>query len=221
MTFVSIDIEATGLQTDIDQILEFSAIIENTKNILPFKEIPKFSYTIVHERIEGHPRALIMNAEIIKRINFYLENTHQKEVIKAQVDYQYKDVNNITAGYCLPKDLLFHFSKWLNDNGIVKEKGKDHLVITPAGKNFQSYDKLMISKLPGYGKLLVFRHRGIDPTTYFIDWENDEVPPGLGDCKKRCGLNEIISHKSLEDAWDVIQVLRSKYIKNENKEQSY
>ena len=53
-----------------------------------------------------------------------------------------------------------------------------------------------------YGLLGIF---GRDP------WKNDDAAPGLGLCKERAGIEGIVTHNALEDAWDVIEILRKFY----------
>jgi oligoribonuclease (3'-5' exoribonuclease) len=67
MFYASIDIETTGLDHRIDQILEIGCVIDN----LDEKQLsspPTFHAYIAHSRITGNPFAIAMNAEIIKII---------------------------------------------------------------------------------------------------------------------------------------------------------
>jgi hypothetical protein len=84
--------------------------------------------------------------------------------------------------------------------------------ITCAGKNFGTFDKLFLEKLPRWKQVFRIRQRILDPSVLFVDWKNDESLPGLSDCKKRAGLSEVVTHNALEDAWDVIELFRKKYI---------
>jgi hypothetical protein len=44
-----------------------------------------------------------------------------------------------------------------------------------------------------------------------VDWNNDDSVPNLKTCKERCDISGEVTHDALEDAWDVIQILRTKY----------
>ena len=46
----------------------------------------------------------------------------------------------------------------------------------------------------------------------FVNWINDRQLPNLSDCKKRANLNGVVSHDAIDDAWDVIQLLRTEYV---------
>ena len=45
----------------------------------------------------------------------------------------------------------------------------------------------------------------------FVDWNNDTSLPNLTTCKERAGIEGVVTHDALEDAWDVVQVLRKFY----------
>jgi hypothetical protein len=55
------------------------------------------------------------------------------------------------------------------------------------------------------------RNRILDPAILFVDWQEDRALPGLDDCKKRAGVSGKVTHNALEDAIDVVAVLRTKY----------
>jgi hypothetical protein len=41
--------------------------------------------------------------------------------------------------------------------------------------------------------------------------KNDDVVPSLDSCKKRASIEGEVTHNALEDAWDVVKLLRTKY----------
>lgn len=197
MIYLSLDLETTGLDADSCQILSLGAVIEDTSKKLSFKDIPKFHVILTHEFITGEPFALNMNRDIITGINSYLntKNNEQRE----DLEYKYN------AKFLHPRTIINELLKFLDENGI---DGRNK--ITVAGKNFAAFDKKFLEKLT-YFNTLPFGRRYIDPAMSFIDWEKDEVPPSLDECKIRAGVSGAVSHNALLDAWDVIQVLRTKY----------
>ena len=84
-------------------------------------------------------------------------------------------------------------------------------IITPAGKNFDAFDRRFINIIPKWDQYVNMRHRTIDPTTSYVDWYNDETPPGLGQCLERAGIMKQVTHKAVEDCWDTLEVLRKEY----------
>jgi hypothetical protein len=91
-------------------------------------------------------------------------------------------------------------------NGATKP-----ITINVAGKNFGTFDKLFLQELPWWQKLIRTRSRILDPAILFCDWNNDESLPSLTKCKERASIEGIVTHNALEDAWDVIELLRKNY----------
>lgn len=174
MKYISIDIETSGLDPKRDQILQFGAVVveDTTGEIL--KEI---ELTVLHERIHGDPFALGMNADIIKRIAY--------GVGKAVGDSGW---SSRSEGFCWAGMLYTEYSKF-----VEKEK------LTPAGKNFGSFDKQFLLNLDvRFGNLFV--HREINPTIWYWNRETDARLPDLQTCAVRAGLVETVSHSALADA---------------------
>ena len=85
------------------------------------------------------------------------------------------------------------------------------ITINVAGKNFGVFDKLFLQELPWWTKLIRVRQRILDPAILMVNWNSDKSLPPLSVCKERAGLNNHVTHNALEDAWDVIEVLRKTY----------
>jgi oligoribonuclease len=232
MIYVSIDIETTGLNPEECEVLSIGAIIEDTKNILPYDELPKFHVAILHENVKGSLFALNMNKELIETIVDYQTCANQDEK---------NDLVNITGMQFIKKEdaaeAFYHFlylngissvdplSMNINANQHVKAVGHNGKIvmapmigmktkpvtITVAGKNFGTFDKLFLERLPRWKQVVKFRNRIIDPAILYTDWKNDDSLPGLELCKERAELGNIVSHNALEDAWDTLRVIRLKY----------
>ena len=87
---------------------------------------------------------------------------------------------------------------WLRGHGSEKWNA--------AGKNVAGFD------LQFFPESLreMFRHRVIDPGSVFLDWSKDKAP-SLGDIKEELGMDSTIKHRALEDARDVVRVLRKSW----------
>lgn len=224
MKYVSIDIETTGLDPINHKILSIGAIVEDTENKLPYEDLPKFHVAILHHELVGSPYAINMNKDLIEAIVQYQNASDQDEK---------NDIVNMTGMQFLSKEevveAFFHF---LHDNGLtgidlqkmmgatVKiVNGKTYPIlgtgnpasITAAGKNFGTFDKLFLEQLPRWKQAIRLKQRIIDPSILFVDWKNDKSLPSLNECKERAGVEGVVTHNALEDAWDVIQVLRTNY----------
>jgi oligoribonuclease (3'-5' exoribonuclease) len=183
MKYISLDIETTGLYTDIDKILEVGAIIEDTNLKLPRIQCPTFHIYIDRERVFGDIFALSLNAHILKKI-LELRKTEDRALVKEDV-------------------VVTQFMEFLKDNGIEK--------VTFAGKNFMGFDLQFLKKLPDF-HLVKYHYRALDPAVLFTDFVNDTCLPDLSVCKARAGFaNTMVTHEALDDAWDVIELLRTQY----------
>ena len=223
MKYVSIDLETTGLDRENDQVLSIGAIIEDTNLKLPYEELPKFYGIILHDRITGSPFAISLNKDLIEMMCAYKEGNKEVKGIMEQrygkIFYQEEDIIPDLYRF-LHKNGLGNYS--VSDVAVQRDlidgvyypqiNGKTKpITINVAGKNFGTFDKPFLSKLPWFQKLIIVRQRIIDPANSYVDWANDETLPSLNDCKKRAGISGEVSHNALEDAWDVIQVLRGFY----------
>ena len=231
MKYVSIDIETTGLDTVNDDILSIGAVIEDTNSPKPIEELPKIHIIVTRERIRtGSLFAINLNKQLIEWIVRWnsAKNGDERKAIKTESQAIFVEEEYVV-------EELINF---LWKNGIMPEKNTDVLVEkmrkTPgyaynlkgdliniygktyfniAGKNFNGFDIHFLERLPKWKMAIGKRVRVIDPATSFIDWKNDKDLPGLRLCKKRAGLPDIVSHNAVEDAIDVINVLRTFYLK--------
>lgn len=227
MKYISIDVETTGLEKDRYQILSIGAILEDTEKKLSFEEIPKFHAAILHNEITGSPYALSMNSKIIEAISQYqsAQDQDEKNDLVQMTGMQFYHEDQVVEG----------FYRWLYDNDMVEfddrimngqiqmvrlENGKSYPMLTSkikpvtinvAGKNFASFDKHFLERLPRWQQVIRIRQRIIDPSVIFTNWNDDKALPSLFECKQRAKIDGIVTHNALEDAWDVIQLLRTQY----------
>jgi hypothetical protein len=221
MKYCSIDIETSGLDSEKHKVLSIGAIIEDTEKKLPYEECPKFNVIVLQNEILGSPRAITMNKEIISMIGEYLEGDDEtKHNFNTHSDYSfYKEDEVVKEFYWwLEKNGYFQGN---NSGGYVELKdgymkpminsGTKPITLNVAGKNFGTFDKLFLQQLPWWQKLIRIRQRVLDPAILMVNWEKDESLPNLTTCKERAGVKGIVTHNALEDAWDVIEILRKFY----------
>jgi oligoribonuclease (3'-5' exoribonuclease) len=222
MIYVSIDIETSGLDHEKNKVLSIGAIIEDTEKKLPYEDCPKFNAIILQNEITGSPRAITMNKEIIAMIGEYLEGTDEtRHLMNTHTDYSFYESD----------DVVKQFYYWLETNGLgyglinsghygKSQDGKwlplinsatKPITINVAGKNFGTFDKLFLQELPWWQKLIRTRQRVLDPAILCVDWKNDKSLPSLTQCKEKLGIEGIVTHNALDDAWDVIEILRKFY----------
>jgi len=83
--------------------------------------------------------------------------------------------------------------------------------VSMAGKNFATFDRLFLNRLKGFKGFIKMNQRILDPAILYVDWKEDSTLPNLKLCKERAGIEGVVTHKAVEDAWDVIEILRAKY----------
>lgn len=213
MIYTSIDIETSGLDPEKNCVLSIGAIIEDTEKKLPFEECPKFNAIILQNEIVGSPRAITMNKDIISMVGEYLEgNDETKQNYQTHSDYLFLEKEEVVKRF-------YHFllnngyrdgNDWVPPVSMIDSKSKP-ITLNVAGKNFGTFDKLFLQQLPWWQKLIRTRQRVLDPAILCVDWVNDSSLPSLTQCKERKNIEGVVTHNALEDAWDVIQVLRKFY----------
>jgi len=184
LKYFSIDIETTGLNPEKDQILQVGIAFEDTENIVPIIEIPCDEWVIRYNRIEGDPFAIQMNADIIKHS---IENPLPDDVI---------DRCNIIP--CL-LSFIRKCDPSIPSNHIP--------TINVAGKNFNGFDRLFLEKIEGFSNHIRIRHRVLDPAMLCVDWTEHRLPD-LQDCLDKSNLLSMVKHTAMQDAIDVINIIR-------------
>ena len=80
--------------------------------------------------------------------------------------------------------------------------------VTPAGKNFASFDRQFLKRLPEFEKLVKLHHRTLDPAMLY--WQvGDEKLPDSKTCYERAGMDPKVAHTALEDALAVVRLIRT------------
>jgi DNA polymerase III epsilon subunit-like protein len=180
-TYVSVDIETTGLNPENCQILEIGAVIDN--GTAPIEECPTFHCYVEHGLILGEPFAVSMHATILRRIATREEG------------YVYLSV----------WDVAFHFRDFLKEHGLDPENEK----IVVAGKNYASFDARFLSKLTSWDKHIKTHHRILDPAALYWQPETDGVKlPDTKTCMQRAGIDGEVAHTAVEDARIITLLIR-------------
>jgi len=189
--YLSLDLETTGLDPKEDQILMVGAVVEDTEHPeVPVEELPYFCCYVRHDRYHGNGFALAMNWWILN-----ITSGRSKQEVEHPI---YDDVLSINWwGY--------KFHEFLDEQFSTPEDGKKPKIIL-AGKNVASFDYQFLPKELQNR----FAHRFIDPGSVFIVWEVDK-PLSLDDLKIELDIEGEVEHDALEDARDVIRVLRKSY----------
>ena len=224
MKYISVDIETTGLDPETCQILSIGAVIEDTLNQLPFEDLPKFHGVIKRENVSGSIFALNLNRDLIQAMKDHSEarTDDEKKLVEESFGakfYHEDEVVEALYQFCFRNGLVELDDRWLNQH-VKLVDGKTYPILTSnmnktylncAGKNFAGFDKKFLEKLPRWKQVFSIRSRVLDPGILFVDWINDESVPSLDECKKRAGIDGVVTHNAVEDAMDVVMLLRQCY----------
>ena len=148
----------------------------------------------------------------------YLEGSNEvRESLNNSSGYQFYEEEDVIKefyifllnnGFSALDSLSTHVNGKLTP--IIDSRTKP-ITLNVAGKNFGTFDKLFLQELPWWQKLIRTRQRVLDPAILCVDWVNDTSLPSLTTCKERMNVEGIVTHNALEDAWDVIEILRKFY----------
>jgi len=178
MPYVSIDIETTGLDPDTCQILEIGAVWDNWTK--PIDELPTYRRLVAHSEYRGNAFALALNAALLKRLSGERE-----------------------PWFLDPDEVADDFAIWLRSCGWDGQTA-----LTAAGKNFASFDRQFLRRLPRFEQVVKLRHRTLDPAILFWHPNEDEELPGSKTCYERAGINTNVAHTAVEDAQAVVRLVR-------------
>jgi DNA polymerase III epsilon subunit-like protein len=163
MKYVSIDIETTGLDREKCEILSIGAVIEDTSNPLPIDELPKYHVAIKRNGFYGEPTALTMNAGLIGAITEYQNsrNEEDRERIAKEYDIRFLDESEVAVDFYhwLFANSAFEYDPQRVLSGHVTRHPLFGMVpvvgssvqkahINVAGKNFATFDKVFLERLP-------------------------------------------------------------------------
>lgn len=197
MIYVSIDLETTGLNPETCDTIEFGAVIEDTINLVPLESCPVFHTYLLPSlatgTYRGEPYALSMHSEIFKKISE--ENYGEHEFMS-------------------PACLGINFHNWLLEHNVVKSSNDP---ITVAGKNFSSFDLQFLKQIVDFFYHIRFNHRYIDPAMLYWNPIEDSRVPNMETCLKRAGIDKPVLHTAVDDAKLVIELVRAKFNKGEEK----
>jgi len=101
-----------------------------------------------------------------------------------------------------PDQVADDFAAWLKECGWDGKRA-----LTPAGKNFASFDRQFLKRLPRFEQVVKLHHRTLDPAVLFLRAEDDKLPDSKT-CYERAGLDSKVAHTAVEDALAVVRLIR-------------
>lgn len=199
MRYVSIDIETLGLKPDKHDIVEFGAVLDDLTKPLPYDKLPRFHAYVLPWRGKEQPHHSHTNA--VYHGEAYAMSMHPtilRRIAKLEAPYD----------YLTPELLVEHFRSWLWKNNAQNK-------ITFCGKNFASFDLQFLKRIPNWDLIEGTRYRTLDPTPFYIKIGKDEIPPSTSQCLARAGFPTEVAHTAIEDAINVIRLVRHGFLVHE------
>lgn len=218
LPYVSIDLETLGLNPDAP-IIQAAAVVEYSQKVA-VEDLPSFEYNIALwgklDNCEAY--AIHMNKNIISDI---VENggVRAKELLvalRAAFDFASRKTGELRDRLSIDAE-----SEDLDESSkrsafyMLSEMPRKSKVML-AGKNIQKSDLIWLKRFfyrEGFGNEwdeLVEKyvwHRVLDPGPMFFP--KIGIIPSLNGCKSLLGISGEVKHEALEDARDVIRVVRA------------
>lgn len=195
MIYVSIDLETTGLDPRVDQVLQVALVVEDTSQAqdVPVGQLPTFECLVQApgDVYSGSPYALWLNGDLLKAL--------------AKPE-RFDDLGYLGAtlrGRRLP---IYAAPVWerVAADWLTRQVGPGR--VTASGKNAAGFDLQFLS-----GELKArFLHRVLDPGSAFVDFQRSKLL-SLDELKTAYEVEGPVSHDATEDARDVIRLLRKLY----------
>jgi oligoribonuclease (3'-5' exoribonuclease) len=192
MNYVALDIETTGLNTKVCNVLSIGLVVDNAPS-KPVEKLPAFEAVIKHDLLVGEPHALAMNAELLWFLASLLDDLEDGDVHvmgdrKVQV---FRDIESAAIG---ARDFLCEaFGRPLQNNSVVL-----------AGRSLDAFD---LRFLPRH-LTSVFHRRVLDVSSMAMGamrelWEDRSTLPNTGSI-----LGECAEHTAIGDARQVVKMVR-------------
>ena len=187
MRFVSIDLETTGPDPWVHEMLEFAAIIYDTHRPVVRHEAPQFRVLVRPTFAQANDTALRMNQLLVQELN----------------------APTLDTIVLSPEVLPDRFAEFLLQHGFARHE-RGTIRVQAAGKNFDKFDRIFLERQPSFRQRISLYRAALDPGLLYWNPASDKQwIPNMMACKKRAGFADpTVAHRALDDAWDVVQLVQ-------------
>ena len=199
MKYISLDIETTGLDKHKNQILEVGMIKDDTADPLPLSLLSTCRILVIHETMQIDNFCARLHKNLFEEIHQIPKDVTMSISDGCVVDPSIEVPDNHWLVYCKPEALSAVMATWIGS-------GTQNI----AGKNAGTFDIPFLKASPGWRENSYaprFRRRVIDPAILFSHPTDDRLPD-LQECLERAGIEGEVQHTALEDALDVVKLVR-------------
>lgn len=192
MKYVSLDLETTGLDSNLHQIIEIACVIDDLRKPVDIESLGSgnrahgFSTLVVHENYN---------------FSHWAMKTHLKNGLINELLTRVGQ-----AGQMGPSQAGGWLIQFLTSHSLYEAiQGKRPTV---AGKNFARFDAPFLLKLHGFSiGQEWWHHRSLDVGSLYAKATDTELP-STEECLKRAGLKSGGNHRAMDDALDVVRLVR-------------
>ena len=181
MKYVSLDIETSSLTPDPENVISLAMVIDDL--VTPIDQLPRLHILFKQELQDTDDYAMAMNSKLL----------YARASNAAMEKFPELCLTHVVRDWSHASDLIHQFL-----HGIV---GLDRLPL--AGKNVMGFDYQF---LPQEVKRW-FAHRSLDPGSMYA-LPTDKRPPDTSECCRRAGIDDTVTHNALDDALQVIALIR-------------
>lgn len=189
MKYVSLDLETTGLDSNLHQIIEIACVIDDLScppEIDYLRKCESYHKIVRHPNYNFSPHAMKMHMRN-GLLDELLGNAYVDSADVAGAD----QVGGLLMNWLIKSDLHDPFSK-----------------PAVAGKNFARFDAPFLLKLHGFSiGQEWWHHRSLDVGSLYAKATDTELP-STEECLKRAGLKSGGNHRAMDDALDVVRLVR-------------
>ncbi len=201
MKYVSLDLESTGRNRYAHQIIEFGVVIDDLKNPRPVDQLPALTGYVNHK---GRDDGLVWEMGALLMFQDRLEEYNKAEKVEAE------DLAARILGFITPF-FIPNYAKVTQSPEFNLQAEQAKLQITFAGKQFASFDKGFLYMLDNSDALINTMHyRSLDPGSMYAR-PDDDVIPSTAECMKRAKIGGAVMHRALDDARNVVKLIRAKH----------
>lgn len=184
MKYLSLDIETTGLDKDVHDILSIGMIVVDTEKVgkdVKLEDLPTLHIAIQPVGgVTGDLYALNMNKDLIE---------------------------GLVEGHVEGAEIVEPHEVEMRVLDFIAEEIGGYEKITVIGKNAAGFDipfiKSHYPEISGW-----FSHKVLDVGSMYFDANLHKDVPSLKKCKEIAGIDGIVTHNALEDAFDVVLLER-------------
>lgn len=194
---MSVDIETCGINRKKCDIVQFAAVLDDLENPLPIEKLPTFNAYFALDSYSGEPYALSMHPHIFRKI----ADAKKNKVFHDEEENCY---------FLTYDSFAYTFRNFLTKNNVPEDPKTNSISLNVAGKNAAMFDLPFLKKKIKNWEKVYFKHRVIDPAILYFQLGDKELP-NLKTCLDRAGIGGEVAHTALEDAIDVVKLIRQSF----------